>query len=171
MAAGDITVRHSAYGTREIDTEANVDVGIDAGDVVKRGGTGGNYAVHIQTGDPEEGTDIFLGVVKAAGGSTVGPNTAAADGKILCELVGPGAILSGRMTTPANANTAAELKGIMLDYVAFDRSADTVAGIVTIDEDEGDDPNVHGLFIIDGDIVKGTLEVMVASANIFGSTV
>lgn len=166
MAARNIQVRHSRYGSKELDFEANVDVGIAPGDMVKRGGTGGNFAVHVQDGDPEAGTDILLGVVKITPN-----NTASANGKGTVELVGPGTILSGDMTTPANADTAAELLGIMMDFVAFDRSADTVAGILTIDENEGDDPNVHGLFILDGDITKGTLEVMVAAATIFGSTV
>ena len=44
-------------------------------------------------------------------------------------------------------------------------------GATDDDEDEGDDPNVHGLFVLGGDIVKGTLEVYVAAATIFGSTV
>lgn len=166
MSSRDIQVRHSAYGSREMDFEDNVDVGIEVGDVVKRGGTGGNYAVHIQDGDPEAGTDITLGVIKVAPN-----NTATADGKGTVELVGPGSVISGKATTPANINTAAKLLAIKLDFVTFDRSADTAAGVLTIDEDEGDDPNVHGLMILDGDIEKGTLEVMTAAGLIFGSTV
>lgn len=166
MAARNVKVRHSAYGTKSLLTEANVDVGLEAGDVVKRGGTGGNFAVHIQDGDPEGGTDIFLGVTKS--GAT---NTASANGVIMVELVGPGSRLAAAATSATNINTAAKLLAIRMDFVCFDRSADTVAGTVTIDEDEGDDPNVHGLFILDGDIIKGTLEVMVAAANIFYSIV
>lgn len=160
-------VRHnSAYGTEEFLFEANVDVGIEAGDMVKRGGTGGNYAVHVQDGDPEGGTDILLGIVKSAPN-----NTAAANGVGNVELVGPGSKLQGKATNAANINTAAKLLALRNDFVCFDRSVDTVAGVLTIDEDEGDDPNVHGLFILSGDIVKGTLEVMVAAANIFQSIV
>lgn len=170
MAKRDIQVRHSMYGTFAFPTEANVDVGIDTGDVVKLGGTGANYAVHIQTGDPEQGTDIFLGVIKAAAGP-VGANTASADGDILVEIVGPGSVLSGKATTVANIDTATKLKAIQGDYVTFDRSADTVAGVVTIDEDEGSDNDVHALFIIDGDIVKGTLEVFCAQSNIWRGAV
>ena len=170
MAKRDIQVRHSAFGTRAFPTEANVDVGIAAGAAVKLGGTGTNFAVHVQDGDPEQGTDIFLGIVKAAAGP-VGANTASANGDILVEIVGPGSIIHGKATTASNIATAANLAAIMGDFIAFDRSADTVAGVLTIDENEGTDPNVHGLFVIDGDIVKGTLEVMVASAMIFGSTV
>lgn len=166
MAKRDIQVRHSAYGTREWPMEANVDVGLGAGDVVKLGGTGTNFAVHIADGDPQQGTDIMLGVTK--NGAT---NTATANGVINVELVGPGSILSGKATTTANINTAAKLLGVMGDFKTFDRSADTVAGVLTIDESLATDPNVSGLFIIDGDIVKGTLEVLTVAGLIFGSTV
>lgn len=166
MAARDIQVRHSAYGTVEFDTEANVDVGLEVGDAVKLAGTGANFATIILDGDPEQGTDIFLGVTKSAGSQT-----AAANGKVVVEIVGPGAVLSGRMNTPANAATAAALLGIMGDYVTFDRSAATAAGSLTIDENEASDNDVHGLFIIDGDIVNGTLEVFTAQANIWRGAV
>jgi hypothetical protein len=166
MAARDIQVRHSAYGTQSIDFEANVDVGIEVGDVVKRGGTGGNFGVKAQTGDPEAAVDITLGVIKVAPNHEVGAN-----GTGVVELVGPGSVISGKATTPGNIDTAAKLLAVKLDFVTFDRSADTVAGILTIDEDEGDDPNVHGLCIIGGDIEKGTLDVLTAAGLLFGSTV
>jgi hypothetical protein len=166
MAERNIQVRHSAYGSRSMPFEANVDVGIEVGDVVKRGGTGANFAVHIQDGDPEQGTDIMLGVIKVAP-----QHTATANATGVVEIVGPGSIISGYANTAANIDTAAKLAAITLDFVAFDRSADTAAGILTIDENEGDDPNVHGLLILDGDIEKGTLEVMTAAGLLFGSTV
>src|SRR3990167_2828375 len=114
MAARDIKVRHSAYGTYEFLTEANVEVGLAEGDVVKRGGTGGNYAAIIADGDPEAGTDIVLGVTK--NGSS---NTTAANGVVNVELVGPGSIISGRAAPAANVNTAAKLLAIRSDFVAF----------------------------------------------------
>lgn len=166
MAKRDIQVLHNPYGAETFNAEANVDVGIEAGDFVKRGGTGGNYAVHAQDGDGEAGTDILLGVVKQAS-----DNSASADGTLVAEIVGPGSKIQGRATTPTNIDTAAKLLAIQGDFVAFDRSADTVSGALTIDENEGDDPNVHALFILTGDIDAGTLEVMVANATIFGSTV
>lgn len=166
MAKRDIQVRHSQYGTRQFKVEANADVGLEVGDAVKLGGTGANFATHIQDGDPEQGTDIFLGITKSASTST-----ASANGVIDVEIVGPGSVLEGKMNTPANADTAAELLGILGDYVTFDRSADTVAGVLTIDENEGSDNDVHGLFIIDGDIVKGTLRVFTAQANIWRGAV
>jgi len=166
MAARDIQVRHSAYGTHTFKTEANVDLGMAEGDAVKLAGTGANFATLILDGDAEGGTDIWLGITKNAGSQT-----AAANGEVNVELVGPGSRLTGRMNTPGNAATAANLLGILGDYVCFDRSAATAAGVLTIDENEGSDPNVHCLFILDGDIVKGTLEVMAAAANIFYSIV
>lgn len=162
MAKRDLQVRHSAYGTKEWPTEANVDLGLAEGDGVKLAGTGTNFATIVLTGDPEQGTDMFMGVTKSAGSQT-----AAANGVVNVEIVGPGSIISGKATTPANMNTAAELLGLMGDFVAFDRSAATAAGILTIDEDEGTDPDVHGLMIIDGDIVKGILEVFTANATIW----
>jgi hypothetical protein len=166
MAARNIKVRNSKYGTRQFATEANVDVGLAAGDAVKLAGTGANFATICLDGDNEQGTDIFLGITK-----TGGSQTAAANGVVDVEIVGPGTVLSGAMNTPGNANTAALLLGIKGDYVCFDRSAATAAGVLTIDENEGSDNDVHSLFILDGDIVKGTLEVFVAQANIWRGAV
>lgn len=166
MAANDIKVLNSAYGTRQFPTEANVDLGLAGGDAVKLAGTGANYATIILDGDPEQGTDIFLGVTK-----NDGSQTATANGVVDVEIVGPGSVLQGKMNTPANADTAAELLGIIGDYVTFDRSAATAAGILTIDENEGSDNDVHGLFILGGDIVKGTLDVFCAQANIWRGAV
>ena len=166
MAARNLQVRHSRYGSKAFPTEANIEVGMAEGDAVKLAGTGANYATLILDGDPEQGTDIFLGITKSSG-----TQTAAADGEVIVEIVGPGSIISGKANTAANMATAAALKAIMGDYVCFDRSAATAAGTITIDENEGTDNDVHGLFIIDGDIVKGTLEVFTAQANIWRGAV
>lgn len=166
MAARNLQVRHSHYGTKEWPTEANVDVGLAAGDAVKLGGTGANFATICLDGDNEQGTDIFLGITK-----TAGTQTAAANGVVNVEIVGPGSIISGKANTASNIATAALLLGIMGDFVTFDRSAATAAGTITIDENEGSDNDVHSLFIIDGDIVKGTLEAFVAAATIWRGAV
>lgn len=157
MAARDLQVRHSQYGTRHWPTEANLFLGFAEGDGANLAGTGANFAVPCLDGTPIRGTDVMLGITKTASSAT-----AAANGSIEIEIVGPGSIISGRMTTPTNADTAAELLGIMGDYIDFDRSAATAAGVLTIDENEGSG-NTHGLFVIDGDIVKGTLEVMLCN--------
>lgn len=166
MAAGDIQVRNSKYGTRSFPTEANVTLGVAAGDAVKLAGTGANFAALVLDGEPTQGTDIMLGITKNA--ST---NTAAANGTVDVEIVGPGTVIRGRANTPANMNTAALLLGIRGDYVNFDRSAATAAGVLTIDENEGTNNDTHALFILDGDIVKGTLDVFIAQATIWRGAV
>lgn len=164
MAVADLKVLKSRYGVQRFRTEAAVTAGFSAGDGIIMGGTGRNYASLVLTGDPENGTDIFLGVSRSTA-----TNTASADGVVDVEICGPGTVLEGRATTAANINTDALLLVILNDYVAFDRSAATAAGVLTIDEDEGDDPNVHGLCILDGDIVKGTLRVAPAISMFYGN--
>lgn len=166
MAARDLKVRVSKYTVRQFLTEANVHVGMAAGDAVKLAGTGANFALLVLDGEPTQGTDIMLGITK-----TAGTQTAAVNGVVDVEIVGPGSVISGRMNTPANAATAAALLGILGDYVNFDRSAATAAGALTIDENEGTNNDTHALFILAGDIVKGTLEVFTAQANIWRGAV
>lgn len=121
-------------------------------EVLKRGGTGGNFAIPVLTGDPEIATDILLGVASSSSNET-----ATADGYVEITQILPGTVLCGKATTVANIDTLAKLDALRYDYVAFD----VTSLAQTIDEDEGDDPNVHGLCILDGDIVAGTLEVVV----------
>lgn len=158
----DVIVIRSFYG----DDVARVDEGavasIDYGEPVKRGGTGNNFAILLATGDPEGGTDIFLGVASADSSDTV-----AADGVVRYEIVGPGTVLRADATTVANIDTDAKLLLLEMDFVAFDLTGT----VFTIDEDEADDPNVHGLMIKGGDIAKGTLDVYTAAATVWGSTV
>lgn len=162
MAKRDLQVRHSEYGVREFKTEANTYLGLEVGDGVNLGGTGNNFAIPCLDGTPTQGTDIMLGVTK-----TAGSQTAAANGIVNVEIVGPGSIIQGHATTPSNMATAATLLGILGDYINFDRSAATAAGVLTIDENEGSNDDTHALFVLDGDIVKGTLEVFIAQATIW----
>lgn len=166
MAKRDLKVRNSKYGVRNLPTEANAYVGLEVGDAVKLGGTGANFAIPVLNGEPTQGTDIMLGITHNAAN-----NTAAANGTIDVEIVGPGTVLEAKATTPANIATAALLLGIIGDYVNFDRSAATAAGILTIDEDEGTNNDTHALFILSGDIVKGTLQFFVAQATIWRGAV
>jgi hypothetical protein len=65
-------------------------------------------------------------------------------------------------------DTAAELLGLRGDTVCFDLTSTTI----TVDEDEGDDPNVHGLKIVGGDTAKGTLDfVLQGGIGLGGSSV
>lgn len=152
MAVNNIRILKHGMTTQRMKTEANAYVGLRAGDAVKIGGTGTNYAIPCLNGDPEQGTDIFLGVTKSDA-----TNTASADGVVDVEIAVPGTIMEAKATTAANVATAAALLGVLMDFVAFDRSADTAAGVLTLDEDEGNDNDVHGMMILDGDITSALL--------------
>ena len=165
MATGDIKIIKSHYGVQRFRTEANVTVGILPGDGVIKGGTGNNYAGLLLNGMPTQGTDIWLGVTRSTG-----TNTTAADGVIDVELIGPGTIIEARATTVANMDTAAELLGLLNDYVNFDRADTTITGALTIDEDQGDTTGTLSLMILDGDIVKGTIIAACVNSNIWTGT-
>lgn len=166
---GDIKVLKRDYGTEpfgaEDRTTSSVTAAMDPGEPVKRAGTGGNFVQPLATGDPENGTDIFIGIVNKQS-----DETSSADGNVDVKICGPGTVIQGRATTSTNMNTAAKLLAIRHDYVNFDVTASTgTNGVFTIDENEGDDPNVHALFIITGDVEKGTLECLTALSLFFGN--
>jgi len=144
----------------EFDVAASATI-IYPGEPVKKNG---NYALHLATGDPEIGTDEMIGI--ATSQST---NTASVAGKVRVLVAVPGkTIMRCKATTATNMDTAAELLGLMLDCVAFDLTSTTF----TVDEDEGDDPNVHGLQIVGGDIAKGTLDfILQRPASLGGGSV
>lgn len=102
---------------------------------------------------------MFMGVSKSAG-----TETASADGVIDVEIAVTGTILECLATTVANLNTDALLLGLLCDCVAFDRTAATAAGVLTLDEDEGTDFDVHGLMILDGRITDGMMYFTPANA-------
>lgn len=102
-----------------------------------------NAVVLLATGDPEVGTDEFVGI--AANTST---DTASADGVVLVtQMIPTLTTMRCDPTTTTNANTAAKVAGLIGDFVCFDLTST----VFTVDEDETDDPNVHGLRIIGGD--------------------
>ena len=163
MSRGDIKVVSGGYGNRNIDTDDRNTSGQRAflsGECVKRGGTGNNFGIAVENGEPENGTDVFLGVVQADDTST-----ATVDGVVRVTLVGHGTILEGDATTSASIDTASELLGLMLDFVAFDVSATSVW---TVDEDQAATGNV-GLNIVGGDIIRTRVFVSVGACNLFGS--
>jgi hypothetical protein len=161
MSVNDIQVIKDAGPVRKIFVASGAVASISAGEPIKKST---NAAILCATGDPEVGTDEMLGIASAS--ST---ETAAADGNVTYWSLLPGqTTLRGKATTAANVDTAAELAGLIGDWVAFDLTG----AVFTIDEDETDDPNVHGLKIIDGDIVRGTLDVLVHSmATEAGTTI
>lgn len=165
MGAGDIRVVSGGYGTRTFDVDDRDTSGNRAllyGEPVKRGGAGFNFAVSVQTGDPENGTDVFLGITNR--NST---ETGSVDGTVEALLVGPGTILEGDASTAGSIDTAAELLGLMLDYVGFDVSATSV---YTIDEDENGGSHALGLIVVGGDIIRTRVFVAVqTNCTLFGN--
>lgn len=162
MAKNDVTIIESAGATvREYAQEANTT--ILAGEPVKLGGTGGNYVLRLADGDPETGTDRMVGISVSDGTAT-----ASANGVVRVLEVIPGkTVMRCKATTAANIDTAAKLLGVRYDSVCFDLTSTTF----TVDEDEGDDPNVHGLMIRDGDIANGTIDFMLNEGAAAGGLV
>lgn len=156
MAANNVRILKHGYSVLRFRTEANVKLGIAAGDAMMVAGTGTNYADIVTDGKPTRGTDTFIGVSHNAA-----TNTAAADGVIDIETVGPGTILEAKATSATNINTDAKLLAMLNDVTNFDRSAATAAGVLTIDETNttAAKSSTLSLVIIDGDIVKGLLRV------------
>ena len=154
MAINDVRILKGGATVQRFRTEANVTVGMQAGDAIKGAiGTGTNYVGICLNGDPLQETDVFIGVSKSAG-----TETTAADGVIDVEIITAGrTVLEAKANTTTNVNTDAKLLGILFDQVAFDRSADTAAGVLTVDEDETTDVDLRGLCILDGRITDGML--------------
>lgn len=118
-----------------------------------------NYVIALATGDPEIGTDEFVGIVRKQ--ST---ETSSADGTVEVYTCNTDTRLRGQATTTTNIDTAAELLGIIGDFICIDvtgAGTNGPTGVFTFDENEGTDPNVHGFKVIDGNTTKGSLDVSV----------
>lgn len=122
------------------------------GEPVKVGGTGNNFAALIASGDPEAGTDEFIGVV-----AKESDETSSADGHVEVTTVIPViTVIRGKATTTTNVDTESELNAILGDWVTFSYDDTNF----TIYAKEGSDPDVHGLKIVDGDINNYTVDVI-----------
>lgn len=117
------------------------------GEPVKKSNS--NFGIQLATGDPEIGTDLMLGIA-----ATTSTETSTVEGVVDLYQILPGLVFQCKATTVGNIDTDAELKAVLNNSVAFDLTASAY----TVDEDETDDPDVHGLIIIDGDIIAGTLD-------------
>lgn len=150
MAKGNVEIISGAGPTRQYRTDdrttSSATATIKQGEPVK---VSGNFIVIIGDGEPTI-TAPMLGI--AANEST---ETSTADGFVDITHIIPGqTILRAKVTTPGNMDTDAELEAILNDTVTFDLAT----GVFTVDENEGTDPNVHGVQIIDGNIEKGTVD-------------
>lgn len=176
---GDLQVLNEhMFGTTtlrvEDRTSSTHDFTIKPGEPVEKGVSGavaasGNFAVLSIVGSPADGTNLSLGICKEESNET-----ATLDGTGVFYLIGLGSRIRGKATTVGNIDTIAKLDALVLDNVTLDGIAakgdSPVTTPYTINEDEGDDPNVHGLQILTGDIVAGTLEVrVVAGTCMFGN--
>lgn len=140
---------------RRFNTEANTL--LVEGDLVKIGGTGNNFVVKVATGDPEVGTDRIVGVVKQA--ST---DTASAAGTVDVYMIDNRTVLRAKATTGSNL-----ADGILFDSVALDVNS----GTITIDEDEGDDPDVHGCVILAYDADADTVDFVIKTGALLDGLV
>jgi len=141
-------------------TTSSVTTTMKPGEPVKKGGATTNYVIPLATGDPEIGTDEFIGIV-----SKESTETASADGEVEIFRVQPlRTLLRAKPTTTGNMDTQTELDSLLLDWVCCDvTSSSGTNGVFTIDEDEGDDPDVHAFQIVGGDVRALTLDVIVHS--------
>lgn len=142
---------------RTFRTDAN-STAIKVGEPVK---VSGNYVTPLATADPEIGTDRMVGI--AASDST---HTASVDGTVDVYIPIPGVtVMRAKAHTAANIDTDAKVLGLLNDSVTFDLTST----VYTVNEDEGDDPDVHGLLIVDGNVTEGTLDfVLKSGASISG---
>jgi len=161
MARYDIEVVKGTGGAEvEFDVASGAAASIKVGEPVVRSTTT-DYVALAADGDPTSATGtVLVGIATADSTDTV-----AAAGKVKVLMVIPGqTILRLKAHTPANIDTEAKLLAYMMNCVELGGTTDW-----TVNEDGTDDPDVHGLLIIGGDIVKGTIDVMVKSyATIVG---
>ena len=145
---------------RTFKTEA-AGTAIAVGEPVKIGGTGNNYVIPLATADPEIGTDRMVGI--AASAST---QTASADGTVDVYIPIPGVtVMRAKAHTGTNVDTDAEILALLNDSVTFDLTST----VYTVNENEGDDIDVHGLLIVGGDATEKTLDfVLKSGASING---
>jgi len=166
MAKGDIRVIDPGAGRVEQfqvqdRTSSSETRAMAHGDAVKRAADGSPYVILCATGDPEQGTDKFIGI--AMGPST---ETTTADGVVSVLVCAPDTVLEAKATTYANVDTQSEIDDIVGDNVSLDLTTNTF----TIDENEGNDDNVHGFVILGGDPIAGTLRVRPKSGVLDGYT-
>lgn len=162
MAKNDIQIVKGVGETRTIQTQDRTSSSQTAvyepGEPLKMGTI--PYAIALATGDPEIGTDEFLGITRKQ--ST---DTSTADGTVEYKSVLAGATqIRGKATTTTNVNTQAKIDALTGNWIAIDvtgAGTNGSTGVFTLDENETSDPNVHGFKILGGDPVKFTLDCLV----------
>ena len=165
MALGDITIRQPAGyfypPAMRFRTEAG-STAISAGEPVKLGGTGSNYAIRCIDGDPElaggGSADTMIGVA-----ASTATHTATADGVMDVLLPLGGVVFSARALTVASIDTDAELLGVLNDRVVLDLTGTAF----TVDAAAGDSAT-NGIRIVGGDTGTGQVHfVFLQRGNLF----
>ena len=157
MAKADVKIVQSPYDnhpTRSFPvikwSTTSEDAVIYPGEPVKLGSN--NDAIILDDGDPLIGTDTMLGIAASESDASE-----SADGTVDVYLPMPGTVF--RCAANTGSNLAA---GILYDSVTFDVSGSAAAGwTFTVDENEGSDPDVHGLIIVDYDADEDTVDFMI----------
>lgn len=127
------------------DRTTSSDTQIYPGDPVKK--SNASYVAHVATAEPDA-THPMYGIAQS-----YSTETSTAEGTVDVQYVIPGVtILEATATTPANLAAS-----VLFDCVTFTLSGTTY----TINEDEGDDPNDHGLEIISYDAATGKVQFKV----------
>lgn len=150
MARGNIQVVKQGGDTVKFRTDAG-STAILPGEPTIIGGGGNNYAIVLVDAKPVIATDEFLGIAQSEG-----TQTSALDGTVLIDVPQPNkTVYRAAAKDKTLIDTDAELLAILNDNVLFDLTSSTY----TIDT--AVDGNTAGLMIRDGDIVKGTVDVVV----------
>ena len=131
-------------------TSSSLTTTIKAGEMLKQASDGSPYVIPILDGDPENGTDIVWGIA-----ASISDETTSADGTVDVYMLTSEHILEVKAATSTNVDTQAEIDALVGDVV----SCDVTSLTQTLDENEGNDNNVHGFIILGGDPVRGTLFV------------
>ena len=157
FAENDLNIVKNPGETRIIDvddrTTSSEPATLKPGEPVIIGGAGTNFATRLLNGAPIVNSERLAGIVRKE--ST---ETSSANGKVEVTTILPyQSVIRGTMNTAGNCDTAAELLGIMYDWITFDWDATNY----TIDENEGTDHTTRGLCVVAGDIGKTTLDVIV----------
>jgi hypothetical protein len=118
------------------------------------GATNANTVVVVTDGKPTIGTDDFKGIL-AGDMSVNSAGTVTAQYVYVTQPIPHSTRIRGKGKTATNFDTQTELTGILYDVVGFDLTSSTY----TIDETAAAD--TAGLMIVDGNLTKGTLDVIV----------
>ncbi len=162
MSANDFKiVKHPGYTrvykTQDRDTSLR-SATIKAGEFVKIFEAGSNFVSLLLSGEPTAINTEVVGITRS-----ISTETATADGEVGVSLIYPmETVVRGKAQDSSNMNTTAELAALLYDWVTLEVAA-SIGTATTINENEGSDRDVHGLCIVTGNIIDGTLDIIVSA--------